>query len=195
MGESTPPGAAHPTGSPLVGPERAVDAPRYVAALRRGFWLMVFIVVPLTATVLVLSLLLPKSYTATASLVLDERQSVLDTSSGETSVRRLATTQRLLTSRDVLERAASQLPGETADTLEDKVKVTSDDAADIIRVQASDSDAAGAAAGGRRAHRCRGAPRTRGPAAPARGERRVGGRGAGRTGPSRRAERQPHRRR
>ena len=138
MGEATPPG--------VVPTERALDAPRYVAALRRGFWLMVLIVVPLTATVLVLSLLLPKTYTATASLVLDERQGLLDTGSGETSVRRLATMQRLLTSRDVLERAADQLPGETADTLEDKVKVTADDAADIIRVQASDNDAEGAAA-------------------------------------------------
>jgi Mrp family chromosome partitioning ATPase len=61
-------------------------------------------------------------------------------------VRRLATTERLLTSRDVLERAAEALPGETADTLEDKVEVTSDDAADIIRVQGSDGEAAGAAA-------------------------------------------------
>ncbi len=146
MGESTPPGAVPPTGSPLVGHERPLDAPRYVAALRRGFWLMVLIVVPLTATVLVLSLLLPKTYTATASLVLDEQQGVLDTASDETSVRRLATTQRLLTSRGVLERAAAQLPGETADTLEDKVKVTSDDAADIIHVQGSDGDAEGAAA-------------------------------------------------
>jgi Mrp family chromosome partitioning ATPase len=117
-----------------------------VAALRRGSWLMVLIVVPLTATVLVLSLVLPKTYTATASLVLDERRGVLDTGNGETSVRRLATTQRLLTSRDVLERAAEELPGETADTLEDKVEVTAEDAADIIRIQASDSTAEGAAA-------------------------------------------------
>jgi polysaccharide biosynthesis transport protein len=146
MGESTPPGEVRPTGSPLVGHDRPLDTPRYVAALRRGSWLMLLIVVPLTATVLVLSLLLPKTYTATASLVLDEQQGVLDTGSGETSVRRLATTQRLLTSRDVLERAAAQLPGETADTLEDKVKVTSDDAADIIHVQGSDGDAEGAAA-------------------------------------------------
>ena len=145
MGESTPPGVAA-AGTPLVGGERPLDAPRYVAALRRGFWLMVLIVVPLTATVLVLSLVLPKTYTAAASLVLDERRGVLDTGSGETSVRRLATTQRLLTSRDVLERAAEQLPGETADTLEEKVEVTSDDAADIIRIQASDSTAEGAAA-------------------------------------------------
>jgi Mrp family chromosome partitioning ATPase len=146
MGESSPLGAVPPTGSPLVGHERPTDAPRYVAALRRGFWLMLLIVVPLTATVLVLSLVLPKTYTATASLVLDERQGVLDSGSGEASARRLATTQRLLTSRDVLERTAQQLPGETADTLEDKVKVTSDDAADIIRVQGSDGDAEGAAA-------------------------------------------------
>jgi Mrp family chromosome partitioning ATPase len=146
MGESNSRGEASPTGPMLGGSERPVDVPRYLSALRRGAWLMVFIVVPLTATVLVLSLVLPKSYSATASLVLNERGTVIDTTGGETSVRRLATIQRLLTSRSVLERAASRLPGETADTLQDKVKATPDSAADIIRVQASDNDAAGAAA-------------------------------------------------
>src|SRR3954454_1226937 len=146
MGESTPPGEMSPTGSLLGGNERALDVPRYLSALRRGAWLMVFIIVPLTMTVLIVSLILPKSYSATASLVLDERSGVIDTTGGDTSVRRLATIQRLLTSRTTLERAAAQLPGETADTLADKVNVTTDDAADIIRGEGSDSDAAGAAA-------------------------------------------------
>ena len=79
--------------------ERSADTPRHLAALRRGVWLMVLIVVPLTATVLVLSLALPKTYEATASLVLEERDGLLEAPSAETSVRRLATIRRLLTSR------------------------------------------------------------------------------------------------
>ncbi len=126
--------------------DRSADTPRHLAALRRGVWLMVLIVVPLTATVLVLSLALPKTYEATASLVLEERDGLLEAPSAETSVRRLATIRRLLTSRTVLEQAAAELPGETADTLEDKLSVRIDDVADIVEVRARDGDAAGAAA-------------------------------------------------
>ena len=63
----------------------------------------------------------------------------------DSMTRRLATIQTLLTSRDVLTRAADQLPGETADTLEDKVSASVDDRASIVDVQASDGDADGAA--------------------------------------------------
>ena len=107
---------------------------------------MALIVVPLTATVLVLSLVLPKTYSATSSLVLEDRDSTARRSDAETSTQRLATIQRLLTSRDVLEQAAAKLPGETADTLEEKVTASVDDVASIVEVKAKDGDAAGAAA-------------------------------------------------
>lgn len=42
--------------------DEAIDVSRYRAALRRGVWLIVLIVVPLTVMVLVLSLVLPKTY-------------------------------------------------------------------------------------------------------------------------------------
>ena len=67
-------------------------------------------------------------------------------SDAETSTQRLATIQRLLTSREVLEAAGDKLPGETADTLEDKVTASVDDVASIVEVKATDGDAAGAAA-------------------------------------------------
>jgi polysaccharide biosynthesis transport protein len=137
MGEATPPSEAN---------EHGLDVPRYLAALRRGGWLMVLIVVPLTLTVLVVSLILPKTYAATASLVLNEPSGVIDTSGADVSVRRLATIRQLLLSRTTLERAAARLPGETADTLADKVTVTTDGTADIIRIKGSDNEAAGAAA-------------------------------------------------
>ena len=125
--------------------EASIDVPRYLSALRRGAWLVALIVVPLTATVLVLSLVLPKTYSATSSLVLEDRDSTVS-SSAETSTQRLATIRRLLTSRDVLEQAAAKLPGETADTLKKKVTASVDDVASIVEVKAEDGDAAGAAA-------------------------------------------------
>jgi succinoglycan biosynthesis transport protein ExoP len=126
--------------------EQATDVSRYLSAIRRGAWLIVLIVVPLTATVLVLSLVLPKSYSATASLVLEERGGVLAPADNDSATRRLATMQTLLTSRDVLARAARELPGENADTLEEKVTAAVDDVASIITVKASDGDPAGATA-------------------------------------------------
>jgi Mrp family chromosome partitioning ATPase/capsular polysaccharide biosynthesis protein len=125
--------------------EASIDVPRYLSALRRGAWLVALIVVPLTATVLVLSLVLPKTYSATSSLVLEDRDSTVS-SSAETSTQRLATIRRLLTSRDVLEAAAAKLRGETADTLKKKVTASVDDVASIVEVKAEDGDAAGAAA-------------------------------------------------
>jgi Mrp family chromosome partitioning ATPase len=129
-----------------VADEQPTDVSRYLSAIRRGAWLIVLIVVPLTASVLVLSLVLAKSYSATASIVLEERGSVLTPSDNDSATRRLATIQTLLTSRDVLARAARELPGETPETLEDKVTAAVDDVASIIEVKARDGDAAGAAA-------------------------------------------------
>jgi Mrp family chromosome partitioning ATPase len=125
--------------------EESIDVPRYFAALRRGAWLVALIVIPLTLTVLVLSLVLPKTYSAVNTLVLEDRGGTLSTDA-ETSSQRLATFQRLLTSREVLEAAAAKLRGETADTLEDKVTASVDDVASIVEVKATDGDAAGAAA-------------------------------------------------
>jgi succinoglycan biosynthesis transport protein ExoP len=139
-------GAASQTPARQDSEDHSPDVPGYLAALRRGAWLMVLIVVPLTGTVLALSLLLPKTYSATASLVLEEPSGVLEAPSADTSARRLATIRRLLTSRGVLERAAADLPGESADTLEDKVTASVDELADIVEVKALDDDPVGAAA-------------------------------------------------
>jgi polysaccharide biosynthesis transport protein len=125
--------------------EESIDVPRYLSALRRGGWLVALIVVPLTVSVLVLSLVLPKTYSAVSSLVLEEPSGSTG-SDAETSTQRLATIQRLLTSREVLEAAADKLQGETADTLQEKVTASVDDVASFVEVKATDGDAAGAAA-------------------------------------------------
>lgn len=125
--------------------DQPVDVARYVGALRRGAWLIALIVVPLTLTVLVVSLALPKTYRATAKIVMTNTAGVFEPGDVETVKRRLATVQSLLVTRDVLDRAARQLPGESADTLEDKVQSSVDRNSNIVNVVGSDDDAEGAA--------------------------------------------------
>src|ERR671915_1152847 len=130
-------------GTPLgeVLDDQPVDVPRFLAAVRRAWWLIALIVVPFTGVVLVLSLVLPKTYDATARLVVQSETGPLAGGDNESMTRRLATIRTLLTSRDVLTRAADQLPRETADTLEDKVSASVDEVASIVDVSASDGDA------------------------------------------------------
>ena len=98
----------------------------------------------MTALVLVLSLVLPKTYQASARIVLEEVPGLLE--AGGAVERRLATLQTLVTTRDVLRRAGRRLQGENADSLEDKVRSSVDPDANIISVVATDDSAQGAAA-------------------------------------------------
>jgi Uncharacterized protein involved in exopolysaccharide biosynthesis len=52
-------------------PEQPIDVPRYANALRRSRVLIAGIVLGITALVLVLSLALPKTYTAHATILYD----------------------------------------------------------------------------------------------------------------------------
>jgi Mrp family chromosome partitioning ATPase len=135
------------SGVPLadVADDQPVEVPRFLAALRRAWWLIALIVIPFTGAVLVLSLVLPKTYDATARLVVESEPGPLAGGDNDSMTRRLATIETLLTSREVLTRAADQLPRETADTLEDKVSASVDAVASIVDVRASDGDAQGAA--------------------------------------------------
>jgi len=129
-----------------VGYDEPVDLPRFLAALRRAWWLIALIVVPFTGAVLVLSLVLPQTYDATARLVVQDDGGALAGGDNDAMTRRLATIQTLLTSREVLTRAAEDLRAETADTLEEKVSASVDDVASIVDIRATDGDATGAAA-------------------------------------------------
>jgi capsular polysaccharide biosynthesis protein len=130
------------------GDDEPVDVPRYLAALKRAWPLILLLIVLMTLTVLVLSLALPKSYEASARIVFDDRAGAgaLETTDVETVRRQLATVQVLLTTRDVLQQVAQRVPDESADTLEDKVETSVDEDANIIDVTATDGDGAGAAA-------------------------------------------------
>lgn len=134
--------------TPTGGDEEPVDVPRYLAALKRAWPLILLLIVLMTLTVLALSVALPKSYEASARIVFDDRADAgsLEATDVDTMRRQLATVQTLLTTTDVLERVAKRLPDESADTLEDKVKTSVDEDANIIDVTGTDGDAAGAAA-------------------------------------------------
>jgi capsular exopolysaccharide synthesis family protein len=107
---------------------------------------MAAIVFPLTALVLVFSLLIPKTYRATARVVLADTSGVFQAADPQTVQRELATIQTLATTRSVLAQAARQLRGESVETLERNVHASVDQQANIINISATDSDPRAAAA-------------------------------------------------
>ncbi|HET8651361.1 MAG TPA: Wzz/FepE/Etk N-terminal domain-containing protein [Gaiellaceae bacterium] len=131
--------------APALPPDQPVETGRYLDALRRSKLLIAVIVVALTAVVVVISLLLPTRYRATAKIVLESTSDPLQTRDVESSERRLATIDALLTTRDTRRRAAKSIPGETAATLEGKVESSVVPNADIVGITATDDTAAGAA--------------------------------------------------
>ena len=126
-------------GSETIGEER-VDVRRYLDAVRRGRWLILMIVIVVTGSALALSLALPDTYVATSRIVMEDRATAFGESDSETVRRRLATTNALLTTPRVLQGAARRVPGETADSIEDKVSSAVDSEANIISIDASDED-------------------------------------------------------
>jgi capsular polysaccharide biosynthesis protein/Mrp family chromosome partitioning ATPase len=123
-----------------------VDVPRYLASLRRSRGLIVLIVLSMTAVVFAISIALPKTYEASARIVMDDRPGGSEPADSETVRRRLATVRALITTREVRAQAAARLDGESADTLKDKITATVDRDANIVDVHATDNDAVGAAA-------------------------------------------------
>jgi capsular polysaccharide biosynthesis protein len=116
-----------------IPPEQPIDVGRYANALRRSKVLIAAIVVAVTAIVLLLSLALPKTYSADATMLFDESPSLTSTTDAE---RQLATIQKLLVTRDVLARSARRLPGETVGSLAGKVTASVDPTANIVTITA-----------------------------------------------------------
>jgi tyrosine-protein kinase len=123
-------------------PEQPIDVGRYVDALRRSWLLIAAIVVIVTGLVAALSLILPKTYSAQATILFDEGPSLTASSD---QVRQLATIEKLLVTRAVLSRSAQQLSGETATTLAARVHASVDPNANIVLIRASAPTPAGAA--------------------------------------------------
>jgi capsular polysaccharide biosynthesis protein/Mrp family chromosome partitioning ATPase len=126
--------------------EDPIEVGRYFEALRRSRWLIVAIVAIVTAVVLAVSLSLPKSYEATASIVVDNASGLLNSSEQQTIQRNLATTATLATTAAVLSEAASALPGETRASLAKEVSASVSENANIINIKVAHHTGAGAAA-------------------------------------------------
>lgn len=121
--------------------EERVEVRRYLDALSRNRWTIIALVVLVTAIVVILSLLLPDNYRATTRLVLEQTTSPFGESDEASQQRRLATTETLLTSQQVLDAAARRVPGMTdADDLEGKVTSSVEPDANIINISGSDGD-------------------------------------------------------
>ena len=120
--------------------EARIDSRRYLAALGRSRALMVTIIVIITGGVVGLSLKLPKTYDATAGIVLNQTGGLLTPSDAESTRRTLATLQTLLESREVQGEVAKEVPGETAQSIAGMVDSTVDADANVINVTATDRD-------------------------------------------------------
>ena len=123
--------------APSLPPDQPVETGRYLDALRRSKLLILLIVLPLTAAVLIVSLMLPKTYRATSKVVVEGVSDPLQNRDVETIERRLATIDALITTRETLRRAARKVPGETAATLDESVSSSVDPAANIINISAT----------------------------------------------------------
>ena len=119
-----------------VPPEEPIDVGRYANALRRSKLLIASIVVVVTGLVLLMSLALPKTYSAKATMVFNEDPTITTTTDAE---RQLATIQKLLVTRDVLATSAKRLPGESVTSLAGNVVASVDPTANIVTITASGS--------------------------------------------------------
>jgi Mrp family chromosome partitioning ATPase len=115
-------------------PEQPIDVGRYANALRRSRGLIAAIIVGVTGIVLALSLALPKTYSAAATILFDEGPSVTGSTDAQ---RQLATIEKLLVTRDVLARSVHRLRGETLTTLAGNVHASVDPNANIVTIRAS----------------------------------------------------------
>ncbi len=127
--------------------EDRVDVRRYLGALRRDARLIATIVAVITFAVLLLSLILPKSYEASATIVLDADVGVFGPPDADSTQRKLATIEQLLSSQQVLDRAAKEVGGgETAVSIDSAVDSAVDETANLIDVSARDGSPDTAAA-------------------------------------------------
>jgi non-specific protein-tyrosine kinase len=114
--------------------EQPIELRRHLDALRRGRRTIVLLAVGLTALAYVVSAILPKQYTATATIVYDPTVNALTTSLDATSEQRqLATISSLITTPHVLNGVAATV-GTTERKLEKQVSASVDASANLITV-------------------------------------------------------------
>src|SRR3954468_14719060 len=134
-GESPPPGLRSSSSSQLQ-TDQPIEVRRSLDAIRRARWMILAFVVATTAVVVGVSLYVAKTYRSTSQLIYEPATSLFASTDPDTVKRNLETFQRLLTTHRVLASAAERVPGETADSLKDKVTASVDQSADIISIAA-----------------------------------------------------------
>jgi non-specific protein-tyrosine kinase len=125
--------------------DQPIEVRRSLDALRRARLPIALAVIAVTAAVVAVSLYLPKTYRAVAKIVYAPSTSVFGNNDTNTVERNLETFQRLLTTREVLNRAAESVPGQTPTEIRRKVSGSVDQSADIISVSALGSKPEGSA--------------------------------------------------
>jgi tyrosine-protein kinase len=119
--------------------EEPVDARRYIEALRDRARLILGLAVTIAVLVWLISLALPKSYTATAKIA-SSVQATTSAASGSPTQLNFATLQAYVTSPAVLASAGRKL-GASPTGLQQKVTTSLDSTANILNITASDGDA------------------------------------------------------
>ena len=114
--------------------DERIDVRRYLEAIGRSVPLIAALVLVITGVVVALSLVLPKTYQATARIVFEENTSPLGQSDSESIQRRLSTTEQLLTAPKVLDSAAKKLGDASGGSLGGGVSSSVDEEANIINV-------------------------------------------------------------
>src|SRR3954462_12363104 len=116
------------------GSEEPVEVRRYIDAIRRARWLIAAITVLLTGVVVGVSVSVPSSYEADASIVKQVNSGAFESVDPQVVTRELNTIGQLITTSNVLDAAARKLPGETGDTLAENVESSVDPEANLIYV-------------------------------------------------------------
>ena len=130
--------APRPATRRTSGTEEPVEVRRYIDAIRRARWMIAAITVLLTGVVVGVSVSVPSSYTAEASIVKQVNSGAFESVDPAVVTRELNTIGQLLTTSSVLDAAARKLPGETGDSLAEKVESSVDPDANLIYVTAHD---------------------------------------------------------
>ena len=125
--------------------EEPVDARRYIEALRRHAGLIIGLAVAVALLVFLISLALPKRYSATAQIAPSVQATTSAASGSQSTQLNLATLQAYVTSPGVLAAAAGRVGGESAASLRQDITTSLDSSANIVNITAQGSDAARAA--------------------------------------------------
>lgn len=125
--------------------EQPIELRRYLDALRRWRLPIVLIVLVATGATLAASLVLPKSYRASARILYDPTQNPAGSQNADAVLRALATISALITTPTVLDRVAPR-HALSSDALGKNVHASVDQMANIVNVTATSRRPEGAAA-------------------------------------------------